>query len=68
MVSWFQAAVAAIAALFQPAPHPEATTLSAVVQTQVGSPEVLTQGLAAARARDTNLAQAYASSGPAVIG
>ena len=66
MVSWFQAAVAAIAALFQPAPHPEATTLSAVVQTQVGSPEVLTQGLAAARARDTNLAQAYASSGDAV--
>ena len=58
MADWFQAAVAAIVAIFQPIADPSATTASAAYVTQSSS---FSAGLAAARAGDVNLALAYAS-------
>lgn len=59
MADWFQAAVAAIVALFQPIADPSVTTASAA---HVAQSSAFSSGLAAARAGDLNLAQAYASS------
>ena len=49
MADWFQAAVAAIVAIFQPIADPSATTASAAYVTQSSS---FSAGLAAARAGD----------------
>ncbi len=59
MADWFQAAMAAIVALFQPVAEPAVTTASAVSVAQSAS---FSSGLAAARSGDVNLAMAYASS------
>lgn len=59
MADWFQAAMAAIVALFQPVAQPAVTTASAAHVAQSSS---FASGLAAARAGDVNLALAYASS------
>ena len=65
MADWFQAAVAAIVAIFQPIADPSATTASAAYVTQSSS---FSAGLAAARAGDVNLALAYASSASPIEG
>lgn len=60
MTEWIQAAIAAIVSLFQPAADPSvASTAAAAHVAQSGS---FAPGLAAARAGDVNLAQAYAAS------
>lgn len=65
MADWFQAAVAAIVAIFQPIADPSVTTASAAYVTQSSS---FSSGLAAARAGDVNLALAYASSASPIEG
>lgn len=66
MTAWFQAAIAAVVALFQPSAPPAVTAASAV-HAQYPSAN-LAQGLAAARSGDVNLALAYASSAGGIDG